>query len=606
MNTKSFPESGILEIGCNYWGSHAGTNMWRNWDATIVERDLSVMEQQGMTLIRVFPQWPDFQPVIMLCGCAGVPVEYGRPDGTPLEVDSDGLDSVMLERFRTLGDLAQMHHLKLIVALLTGWMSGHLLLPPVLDGRNLFTDPEALRWEGRFIRGFIAALKDHPAIVAWEPGNECNCLSKLAPDQEAASWHWLDFIAGSIRSADPSRPVYSGMHGGHAEPTKPWNLFAQGELYDALTTHPYPFFTPDCGKSAVNTLPAVLHSTAETLFYSAISGKPAFIEEIGSLGPGVLSSARATAYIRTAMISAWAHDCRAFLWWCGFDQTELPQAPYRWHAMERELGLFTADHQPHDTVREMEKFSVLLKNIGFDRLPPRQIDVEVLLPAGMEQWHAAYGAFLLSKQAGFEVRFNSLYWKLPDAQIYWVPANCSWTGIEKNRYQELLAKIREGAVLLVTDTGLGILQPFKSIFGCEIDYTARTPESFSFSLPDSDVKFNCSREFTRKLLPGDARALISDPAGNSILTVHPYGKGKVFYLNCAPEFYALDEAEPHWYKLYRYIMRQAGLELPEKAPEIGRTRHIFPDGNLFEININYSDREADGIPANSFALNHEK
>ena len=25
-------ESGTLEVGCNYWASHAGTAMWHNWD----------------------------------------------------------------------------------------------------------------------------------------------------------------------------------------------------------------------------------------------------------------------------------------------------------------------------------------------------------------------------------------------------------------------------------------------------------------------------------------------------------------------------------------------------------------------------------------------
>ncbi|MBR2911190.1 MAG: beta-mannanase, partial [Lentisphaeria bacterium] len=147
-------ESGKLLCGCNYWASHAGMYMWRNWSAETVEEDLKKISLSGMTLLRVFPLWEDFQPVEMLRAGAGSPAGYARfPEGTFLQMGEDGLSPVMLERFRIFADLAEKHHLKLVVALLTGWMSGRLFVPRALEGRNLFTDPEAMRWESRFIRG---------------------------------------------------------------------------------------------------------------------------------------------------------------------------------------------------------------------------------------------------------------------------------------------------------------------------------------------------------------------------------------------------------------------------------------------------------------------
>ena len=173
-----FTESGKIFCGCNYWASHAGILMWRNWSPEIVEQDFQRLSQHGMTLLRVFPLWEDFQPVETMRGGSGVPVGYAAAkDNAPLRPGGDGLDPVMLQRFRTLADLAQKYQLKLIVGLLTGWMSGRLFVPRALEGRNLFTDPEAMRWESRFIRGFVTAFKDHPAIAVWEPGNECNCLA---------------------------------------------------------------------------------------------------------------------------------------------------------------------------------------------------------------------------------------------------------------------------------------------------------------------------------------------------------------------------------------------------------------------------------------------
>ena len=62
------PDAGIFAsgkpffVGCNYWASHAGTRMWRNWDAASVEADLAALSKAGVQVIRAFPLWPDFQP----------------------------------------------------------------------------------------------------------------------------------------------------------------------------------------------------------------------------------------------------------------------------------------------------------------------------------------------------------------------------------------------------------------------------------------------------------------------------------------------------------------------------------------------------------------
>ncbi len=578
--------------------------MWCDWHPEIIERDFATLEEYGFAVVRVFPLWSEFQPVSLLTRYEGVAEEYCGRNEEPLEPDADGVDSEMLCRFRAMLDLAQKHHLKVITALLTGWMSGRLFVPPVLENRNLLTDPDALRWESRFIRRFVREFKAHPAIIAWEPGNECNCMSPLEKREEAASWHWQDFVVKAIHEADPSRPIYSGMHGALSEPREKWNLLQQGELYSGLTTHPYPLFTPACGRSALNTLPAVFHSTAETLFYRGISGKPAIIEEIGTLGPGMLSEKRTADYIRIAVLSAWAHNCQAFLWWCAFDQGQLDHAPYRWQALERELGLFHVDHQPHPAAVEAKKTLSVLKELPFEKLPPRKVDALVISTSFQNQWITAYGAFVLAKQAGFEVEYTSVHrCHVPAASFYWVPGiNCS-TALHKGYYQELRKHIHAGASLLVTDTGRGILQPFKEFFGCEIEYTALTQEEVQFDLPNSDEVIQITRETTRKLFTGAADVLIQAKDGSPLLTMNVYGKGKVFYLNCAPELVVLNEKIPQWYRVYRMIARLTGLDLPEKAPEIGRTLHEFPDGRAIEIELNYADYEVGGIAANSMRIN---
>ena len=49
-----FP-SGQLALGCNYWASHAGAFMWRDWQPEAVDADLEKLSRAGLQWLRVFP-----------------------------------------------------------------------------------------------------------------------------------------------------------------------------------------------------------------------------------------------------------------------------------------------------------------------------------------------------------------------------------------------------------------------------------------------------------------------------------------------------------------------------------------------------------------------
>ncbi len=256
---------GHFVVGCNYWASHAGTAMWTNWRSEIVEADLKQLSEAGLQVLRVFPLWPDFQPLTQLYTGGGQPKEI-RNGEIPMMADDAGRAGISLktfEHFQEFADLADRYNLKLLVGLLTGWMSGRLFVPPALEGRNVLTDPVALMWEVRFVRYFVRHFKQHPGILAWDLGNECNCMAPV-PSHEAA-WTWTAMIANAIRAEDKSRPVVSGMHSlDEPDENGPWRIPDQAELTDVLTTHPYPYFTPHCDQDPVNTLRNGLHATAQT------------------------------------------------------------------------------------------------------------------------------------------------------------------------------------------------------------------------------------------------------------------------------------------------------------------------------------------------------
>ena len=204
-------ESGKLVVGLNYWASDSATRMWRNWDRDTVERDLALFEAYGITMLRVFPLWSDFQPLNLLCyggssrGTTPREVTLGEeerplPD-TP--AGQAGLDEVMLEHFRELCDIAARHHIELIVAVMTVHMTGRHFVPRAMENRDLFTDPFALKWEMKFYDGFVRAVKDCPAIAAWETGNEMNYTAPVKNADHA--WVWTC----TTSSASPTRRVRS-------------------------------------------------------------------------------------------------------------------------------------------------------------------------------------------------------------------------------------------------------------------------------------------------------------------------------------------------------------------------------------------------------------
>ncbi|MBO7688084.1 MAG: hypothetical protein J6V72_16975, partial [Kiritimatiellae bacterium] len=119
---KSFLADGKVAVGVNYWGSKAATQMWSRWDEASVDEDLRVLAANGMRLLRVFPNWADFQPLAAVTLNSSnwdkvnemrmFPSEEKMPD---TDAGFAGVDERMLDRFATFCDLAEKHGVKLIV-----------------------------------------------------------------------------------------------------------------------------------------------------------------------------------------------------------------------------------------------------------------------------------------------------------------------------------------------------------------------------------------------------------------------------------------------------------------------------------------------------------
>ena len=598
FGNNTFLDTEKFTTGCNYWASHSGTNMWRDWRPDIVEKDFGILSSEGLKVIRVFPLWPDFQPVDRLHGAMGRAEEYsfGEDPLPDTEAGRSGVSEEMKKRFREFTGIAVKYGLQIIVGLVTGWMSGRLYTPPLLKDRNVINDDLARMWQTRFVKHFVESFRDCKCIVAWDLGNECNCMGE-AESRESA-WVWAACLTNAVRAADGSRPVISGMHS--LLPKGTWTMQDQGELCDILTTHPYPFWTPHSKDDPVNTIRPVLHATAESLFYSGIGGKPCFAEEIGTMGPMVADEHRAAAFIRSSMLNLWAHDCRGLLWWCSSDQKHLTHAPYSQNTCERELGLVTEDGRKKEFLLEIGRIGRMIEALPFERLPPRLVEAVCIIGDVDDPWGTAYSSFVLAKQAGFDIEYLHEDQPLKDASLYILPSASGCRGMKLRRWSRLLENVRNGASLYISLND-GYIADFEALSGLSVKVRSKRNEKAYIRMGNRNMTLGGSVRLD--LAAKGAEVLAAEADGNPVFSCHTCGKGKVFFFALPLETELLKNSrmffEPGceaYTEIYRIISRDIRAErvIQEKPLQLGVTEHPVSPDERIAVMVNLSPHE---IPA---------
>jgi hypothetical protein len=590
MNPCILPE-GALALGANYWASHAGTRMWTDWREEVVRADFEQLAGAGLTWLRIFPLWPAFQPIERLAGGAGRPFEmrFGEAPLPDTPAGQDGVDAVMLARLQALCDQAHKHGLRLIVGLVTGWMSGRLFVPPALANRDVLTDPESIRWQVRLVRRLVTELRGHPAVAAWDLGNECNCMGRADLHQ---AYVWTQAIAGAIRGADATRPVVSGMHSLPVDHfAGAWSIRDQAELTDILTTHPYPLFTPLVDLDPVTSLRPASHAACETRLYADLGGQPCFAEETGTLGTMTVCDALAPHFLRTVLWSLWANDGRGMLWWCAYDQNHLLHAPYDWTSVERELGLFRADRAAKPLVAEFAALRAIQRAAGVEVLPPRLVEAVCVLTRDQESWPVAFNAWCLAKQAGFDLLFRTADQELPASGVYLLPSLKGGKAISRQRWHALLARVEAGATLYVSlDDWWG--SEIESVFGVENEERDKPgPRAWRLDGSDGEQRTGPVRW---RLRPTRAQVLGREADGNPIFTVVARGRGRIFLCTAPLEMEAARTPGAHahgasgWRVYARVLAGLARSRVAAKAlPGTALTEHPVDGSRRLLVAINH-------------------
>lgn len=214
---------------------------WLDFDRGEVAEEFDVIESLGMSVVRIFLLWDDWQP---------------------------SADAVSPQRLHDLGvvlDLAAERGLGLDLTFFTGHMSGPnwspgWLLDPAAKGhpspdvrqvisggvvvdttyRNMFHDAVALDAGRLLLETVVGEYRDHAGVWMWNLGNEPDLFAR--PHDASSGRSWVREMTQLVKEIDPDHPVTTGLHTA--------SLFADNGLRvdqvfsesDVAVMHGYPMY----------------------------------------------------------------------------------------------------------------------------------------------------------------------------------------------------------------------------------------------------------------------------------------------------------------------------------------------------------------------------
>jgi endo-1,4-beta-mannosidase len=172
-------------LGINYWPRRSAMYMWEQFDIDAIAEDMARIKELGLDVVRFFLMWEAFQP------------------------EPNAMNADSLRRFDAVMARIDDAGLKAMPTLFCGHMSGVNWLPAwtlereTAHGRfrtiangavveraigDFYANPELLRAQALFARRVGERVRNHPALFAWDLGNEFSNLREPSTAQDAAEW----------------------------------------------------------------------------------------------------------------------------------------------------------------------------------------------------------------------------------------------------------------------------------------------------------------------------------------------------------------------------------------------------------------------------------
>ena len=259
-----------FSLGINYWPRRSAMHMWQRFDPGEIAEDMARLADLGIDSVRFFLRWADFQP-------------------DPLR-----MDRTMLARLERVMELIGAAGLRAMPTLFCGHMSGVNWLPswtldPTRANGRFRTITEAgespygigdmytgklLVAQRLFARETGAALRGHPAVLAWDLGNEFSNICEPASADDAREWSKR--LTDDLQHAS-GHPVTGGIHGEDVTRERNIRPSSIAEPWAFATMHGYSVYS-DFARSRTD--PDVVPFLGALA--ASLTGKPVLFSEFGN------------------------------------------------------------------------------------------------------------------------------------------------------------------------------------------------------------------------------------------------------------------------------------------------------------------------------------
>ena len=348
----------VFLLGVNYWPRRSAMYMWERFDLGEIREDMARIKGYGLELVRFFLRWDDFQPA------------------------PDRMDPAMLRHFDAMMQTIADARLRAMPTLFCGHMSGVNWLPAwSLDpgtphGRfrsishgtispfgigDFYHDPALLDAQELFARAVGERVRDHPALYAWDLGNEFSNLREPQTPEHAAQWSAR--LTAALHETSGGA-VTGGTHGEDVERDRHLRPSTLAAPWTLATMHGYSVYaTFSRGPLDTDVVP----------FYAqlmqAFSGKPVLFSEFGN--PACPPEARVagtfacldddemSTYAQKVLEGLHAIGTIGAMWWCWSDYAralyDVPPCDEATH--ERHFGMIRADGSERPVARTLAHFA---------------------------------------------------------------------------------------------------------------------------------------------------------------------------------------------------------------------------------------------------------
>jgi endo-1,4-beta-mannosidase len=346
-------------LGINYWPRRSAMYMWQRFDADEMREDFTRIKSMGFDVVRFFLMWEAFQP------------------------EPQRMDTTALRRFDRIMELIADAGLQAMPTLFCGHMSGCNWLPywtlergstagrfrtivndAVVDASigDFYADPVLLAAQVYCAQHIGERAQDHPAMLAWDLGNEFSNLRTPATPSDAAEWslrlsealrnvsgfgatggmHGEDFDKDrNLRPSSIARPwIFSTMHGYSV-----YSAFAR----DRLDTNAVPFL---CQLQQSFSGKRVLFSE-----FGNPECPPGGVEEID--GFACLDDVEMAEYGRGVLERLHARGALGAFWWCwaDYDPSLANVPPFDRAPHELRFGVVRSDGSPKPVAHMLSQFA---------------------------------------------------------------------------------------------------------------------------------------------------------------------------------------------------------------------------------------------------------